>query len=163
MPEQPVDDQRFRLNPYSVIAMVLWLTYALLWGLVGWIAGGILGFLASVLIGALLFPLVAVVVGLGLFYSLLAFIAISVFISVASLPVPPWAWWLRAALRGGIIIGCVIIMLLTVPRLLAAPSFEAWKQMAGMGLLLPASVIFSLYWDRLEKPGRTEAEAGNPS
>ena len=171
-PKGVEDPSGFPLNPFGGLALVFALGYVLIWASVGWCLfgtsgggwlWGIVGFLVFAVIGALIVPVVVVVVGGSVFYSFMAGIALVIFIFADSLPVPSWARWVRTALRGGVITGCVVCIFLTIPKLQETPNFEEWKKMAALGIIFPASVIFSLYFDRIEKVTGTETNAGESS
>ena len=115
------------------------------------------------MIGALIVPIVVVVVGGSLFYSFIAGIGLVIFIFADSLPVPPWARWVRMALRGGVITGCLVCIYLNVPTMLAARTYKEWEETALLGIFLPACAIFNLYMDRLEKLTKTTTNAGESS
>ncbi len=70
---------------------------------------------------------------------------------------------LRTALRVTIMVGSVACVVLAVPRMLAAPTLKDAKEAAMLGILLPLSVIFSLYWDRMEGFGNPETKADDPT
>ena len=170
--KKPEDSPGFPLNAFGVLALAFVLCYVVIWASVGWYVfwtsgggwlWGIVGFLVFAVIGALIVPIVVVVVGGSLYYSFILGIALLLFIFADSLPVPAWARWVRTALRGAIITGCVVCVFLNVPTMLAAPTFKEWKETALLGIFLPVCVIFNLYLDRIEKLTRTRTNADESS
>jgi len=166
--KKPVDSPGFPLNGFGVLALAFVLCYVLIWASVGWYAfgtisggwlGGIVGFLVFAVIGALIVP----IVGGSLYYSFVAGIALLLFILADSLPVPPWARWVRTALRGGVIMGCLVCIFLNVPTMLATRTDKERKETALLGVFLPVCVIGSLYFDRMEKLTKTKSNAGESS
>jgi len=152
-----VDPPGFRLNVLRVLVLLLWPPTILILALAGWFEWGIVGLLAGAVIGALMVPVVAV----AAYYFFMLGLFLFIFILSDTLPLSAWATRLRMALRGGIITGCVVCILLTIPRLLAAPTFKEWKQTAGLGIFLPVFVILFLYLDRLERILEKKTDAGD--
>jgi hypothetical protein len=85
------------------------------------------------------------------YFSVIFLIWFLLFVSADDIPGIGWLKHMRTAVRTMIILACLTGMGIAVPRLFAAPTWEALRDTALAGIVFPAGVILSLFISRFEE------------
>ena len=121
--------------------------------------GSLAGIITGVVLGIVIVPIVFV----AGFYAL-ALIAAVLFLLFGGpeIEVTGWLARVRTVLRWAVAAGAVLCIGFALPHVWRAKTLHALRDIAALGLLIPASVLFLLVLPRLERLTRRQEQAADP-